>query len=211
LAGQEFHSRWRDTWKQLGVALPDQQLFREVLACYGEPRRKYHSLQHLGECLEHFDELRSETEFPQEVELALWFHDAIYDVLRKDNEARSAEWARSSVLAGGGGKISADRIQALIMATRHDAAPTGVDARVLVDIDLWILGAPDRRFDEYEQQIREEYRHVPDFLFGPKRKAILQAFLKRPRIFNTSRYVDLYENQARSNISRSLERLVGRA
>jgi len=60
LAGQEFHSRWRDTWKQLGVALPDQQLFREVLACYGEPRRKYHSLQHLGECLEHFDELRSE-------------------------------------------------------------------------------------------------------------------------------------------------------
>jgi predicted metal-dependent HD superfamily phosphohydrolase len=206
LPEREFHSRWRDAWKQLGVAPPDDKLFRELIAAYSEPRRKYHSLQHLGECLEHFDELREQAEFPPEIDLALWFHDAVYDVLRKDNEARSAEWAKASVLAASGSESSAERIHALVMATRHDAAPSGIDAQILVDVDLWILGAPQQRFDEYERQVRDEYRHVPDFLFRPKRKALLEAFLKRPRIFNTERYFERYESRARSNISRSVER-----
>jgi predicted metal-dependent HD superfamily phosphohydrolase len=93
------------------------------------------------------------------------------------------------------------------MATRHTAVPGGTDAGILVDIDLSILGAAPERFDQYERQVREEYAWVPDFLFRRERKAILKEFLARPRIFSTTHFRDRYEQQARSNIERSLERL----
>ena len=43
------------------------------------------------------------------------------------------------------------------MVTRHDAVPRSADEKALVDVDLWILGAPQERFDEYEAQVRQEY------------------------------------------------------
>jgi predicted metal-dependent HD superfamily phosphohydrolase len=93
------------------------------------------------------------------------------------------------------------------MATRHKAVPRGTDAEILVDVDLSILGAAPERFDQYERQVREEYAWVPHFLFRRERKAILKEFLARPRIFSTTHFRDRYEQQARSNIERSLERL----
>ena len=86
--------RWQTVWRELGAAKVDELLFHQLVACYSEPHRKYHTTRHLEECLSHLDRVRSEAERPGEVELALWFHDAIYDTLRKDNETRSAEWAR---------------------------------------------------------------------------------------------------------------------
>ena len=202
--------QWRDTWKGLGAAADDDELFGELIVRYSEPHRKYHTLQHLAECLEHFRELSALAEFPAEIELALWFHDAVYDVARNDNETRSADWARASLLAQSAAsamRVAAQRVHGLIMATRHDAAPAGRDAGILVDADLWILGAPAGRFDEYERQIREEYRHIPDFLFRPKRKALLQKLLRRPRLFSTGIFFARCEPQARANIARSLARL----
>ena len=93
------------------------------------------------------------------------------------------------------------------MATRHEAVPRGVDAEILVDVDLSILGASRERFDEYERQVREEYAWVPDFLYRRERGKILKDFLARPRIFSTALFRSRYEEQARSNIGRSLERL----
>jgi predicted metal-dependent HD superfamily phosphohydrolase len=93
------------------------------------------------------------------------------------------------------------------MATRHKAVPRGTDAEILVDIDLSILGAAPDRFDEYERQVREEYAWVPDFLFRRERKAILKEFLARPQIFSSTHFRGRYEQQARSNLERSLERL----
>jgi predicted metal-dependent HD superfamily phosphohydrolase len=81
------------------------------------------------------------------------------------------------------------------------------DAEIVVDVDLSILGAAPERFEEYERQIRAEYRWVPGFLFRRKRAKILQEFLARPRIFSTQTFIDRYEQQARANIARSLTRL----
>jgi predicted metal-dependent HD superfamily phosphohydrolase len=133
------------------------------------------------------------------VELALWFHDAIYDTHRSDNEERSADWAKASV--------GNARVHALVMATRHEAVPHDIDAQVLVDVDLWILGAPEERFDEYESQVRQEYGWVPGPIYRRKRKAILESFLARAAIYNTARFIERYEPQARVNLARSLARL----
>jgi predicted metal-dependent HD superfamily phosphohydrolase len=200
-------ARWQAVWRELGAATVDDLLFHQLVASYSEPHRKYHTVQHLDECLAHLDEVRSEAERAGEVELALWFHDAIYDTLRKDNEKRSAEWARESALAGGLSNEQANRVYALILVTMHDALAAGRDAAVLVDVDLSILGAETARFDEYELQIREEYSWVPGPLYRKSRRQILRGFLERERIYSTEYFLARHETRARENLTRSLDGL----
>jgi predicted metal-dependent HD superfamily phosphohydrolase len=141
------------------------------------------------------------------VEVALWFHDAVHDPRRDDNEARSAEWARSSVAAAGVPAIVAGKIGDLVLATRHVALPRAIDARVVVDVDLSILGADTKRFAEYEAQIREEYGFVPHADYRRSRAAILERFVSRPTLFGTKPFIERYEPQARANLERALARL----
>jgi predicted metal-dependent HD superfamily phosphohydrolase len=199
--------QWQQVWARLGVAAPELTVLERLIACYSEPHRKYHTVRHLDECFVKLEELRTEAHHPEEVELALWFHDAIYDTKRQDNEARSAEWARATASAANLPAAVADRIHSLVMATCHDAVPTELDEKVLVDVDLSILGEAPERFDEYERQIREEYSWVPTALFRAKRQEILRGFLARPSIFNTRRFVAAYEARARANLARSIKRL----
>jgi predicted metal-dependent HD superfamily phosphohydrolase len=201
--------RWLETWQALEVAdTPSlRNGYEEVVAHYSEPHRRYHTVRHLAECFAQWSDLRPWAERPGEVELALWFHDAVYDVSRDDNEARSANWAHSCALAAGVGREVADRVRTLVMFTRHAAEPVGIDAQVLVDTDLSILGAAPERFDEYERQVREEYEWVPEFVFRRKRQAILEEMLARPRIFSTALFFRRYEDAARSNLARSITRL----
>ena len=201
--------QWRKSWGALGVAISPVLLrdFEDLIARYSEPHRRYHTVRHLEECFEKLAEVRALAEHPGEVEIALWYHDAIYDTRSKQNEAESAALARAKVLAAGGVEKLATRISQLIMATRHDVVPNGKDAKLLVDVDLSILGATAERFDEYERQVREEYSWVPESVFRSERRRILQTILARPSIFNTQLFIDRYEQQARDNIQRSITRL----
>ncbi len=183
--------------------------FDDLVARYAEPHRKYHTLRHLDECLAVFAGYRTLAEHPAEVEVALWFHDAIYDTRSDRNEAESAALAAATVRDAGPSAECAHRIEGLVMATRHDAIPTGSDAKVLVDVDLSILAAAPERFDEYERQVRAEYAWVPDFLFRRERRKILRGFLARPAIFSTLEFRARYEARALANIRRSLEALGG--
>jgi predicted metal-dependent HD superfamily phosphohydrolase len=198
---------WRQTWQALGAAQADEALFKDLVARYSESHRHYHTLQHLRECFEQFTQARGDAQRPAEIELALWFHDAVYDVHRDDNEERSAALAHASVLAAGLARDAADRVHVLVMATRHDAPPGEPDAQLLVDADLSILGAEPARFDESDLQIRAEYAHVPDAQFREGRKRVLGSFLARPRLYCTDRFFAKYEQQARDNLRRSLARL----
>lgn len=194
---------WDALWQQAG-ATPAPALLERLLAAWSEPQRQYHTLQHLGECLANYQTLAHLPEHPLEVQLALWFHDAIYDLGRPDNEARSAEWARAEILTAGLPAAMAERVEALIMATCHHANPVGIDAEVVVDIDLWILGAPVERFDEYERQVRREYGHLPEAVFRAGRMAILEQFLARPTLYGTAEFRSRFEAVARENLGRSL-------
>ena len=204
MSPEALRANWNAAWHALGVAAPDEALCAELQRRYAEPQRHYHTMQHLGECLAWFEREQAQAEHPAEVALALWFHDAIYDVHAHDNEARSADWARQALLAAGVDAEAAERVHALVMATRHDAVPEGRDAELLIDIDLSILGAGRERFDEYERQVHAEYGFVPEEVRLPRRRAILQRFLDRKAIYATPRMHAQLEAQARINLQRSI-------
>ena len=199
--------RWRGTWTGLGVDRCDDQLFADVMRRYAEPHRSYHTTRHLEECFAKLDEGRAHAERFYEVELALWFHDAVYEVRNSDNEERSASWAQAAVSEAGIDHAIGSRVRDLILATRHDVMPSTNDAALLIDVDLAILGAPAERFDEYERQVREEYSWVPGFLFRRKRREILEGFLRRPAIYSTELFRGRYESAARANLTRSIRHL----
>ena len=199
--------QWNATWRELGAADSPalQDAFEDLVARYAEPHRKYHTLEHLDECLATFANVRALAGRPAEVEVALWFHDAIYDTRSNSNEKQSAALAASTVREALGSPECAGRVGALVMATRHVELPTDGDTRLLVDVDLSILGANPVRFDAYERQVREEYAWVPDMVFRTKRRKILEGFLARPAIFSTPYFRQRLEARARANIARSLE------
>lgn len=206
---------WAASWRELGSgsggvtpsagALPAEALFAELLARHREAHRAYHTLQHLAECFVHLEREREHALRPAEVALAIWFHDAIYEVHRHDNEERSAEWARAALLAAGAPAEVAARVQSLVLATRHaEALAEDGDAPLLIDIDLAILGATEARFAEYEAQIRIEYAHVPREAFEARRRGILAGFLAREPIYRTASMRERFEGAARRNLARAI-------
>ena len=202
-------SQWQEMWTALGAAAADEALRRDLIARYSEPHRRYHTMQHLDECFGKLQALRGLAQKPAEIELALWFHDAIYDVKRQDNEEKSAKWAQSTVIAAGLPAPVGDRVYSLVMATRHNAEPTGIDEQVLVDVDLSILGADPARFDEYERQVREEYSWVPGLVFRRERRKVLEEIIKRKTIYLSKQFIAAYEARARANLQRSIRKLGG--
>ena len=198
---------WTAAWKGLGATPPDDS-YSELVAGYADLGRAYHTLQHINECFQHFEPARDVAERAEEVELAIWFHDAVYDTKSKDSEERSARFAQRCLLDGGVAAESIDRVHNLILGTKHLNPPVGADEALLVDTDLSILGARTDRFDEYEVQVRHEYSWVPLDTYKLERSRILQRFLDRPRVYWSKHFFDTLENRARANLARSIERLL---
>jgi predicted metal-dependent HD superfamily phosphohydrolase len=202
--------RWQELLIGLSVA-PESETFSQLRSAYAQKHRAYHTSRHIDECLSLLDELKHLAEHPSEVECALWFHDAIYEPMSKLNEERSANWMAEFGAKVGLGSGSTARIRAHIMATRHVALPVDNDSRLVVDIDLAILGATPSRYEEFERDVRREYRWVPGLVYRPKRAAILKSFLDRPRIYHWDPLYERFERGARVNVSGAIQALVGRS
>jgi len=199
-------ARWAEVWAELGLK-GDPELHADLRLRYSETQRAYHTLHHVMECLELLEETRALARRPAEIELAIWFHDAIYDPRRHDNEQRSAEWAQRELRKAGAADTVTARIVELVMVTRHDAAPQDGDQELMLDIDLAILGARPSRYAEYERQIRQEYRHVPLPTYRAVRRMLLLGFLQRPQLYHTAWFRERRERTARANLERSIRAL----
>ena len=182
-----------------GLATPSG-VFEALVSRYSEPTRAYHTLQHISEGIGHLKTVRSA---PPEVAIAWWFHDAIYDPKRQDNEEKSAAWARA-VLADGPLK---PKVETLILATKLGAAAREPNARLMVDVDLAILAAPEPRYSEYEAQIRREYAFVDDATYRAERQKVLRGFTGLAYIYATPEFRNL-ETRARKNLERSINALI---
>ena len=145
-AGQQGASRHLDDarfavlWRRLGAAGSPDAVFAALSAAYAEPHRAYHGADHINDCLTQFDAVSELAHRPDEVEIALWFHDAVYDPRASDNEEKSAVWAVQALSSGGISAETAARVSHLVLATKHSALPHEPDAQFVTDIDLSILG-----------------------------------------------------------------------
>lgn len=178
-------------------------------AAYAEPARAYHTADHIRDCLAQFDLCRQIATRPNEVEAAIWFHDAVYQPGASDNEDRSASLARTSLADAGASLEVADRIAELVLATQHLSIPEEPDAALLCDVDLSILGRAPDVFNEFERRIRQEYAWVPEAQYRSGRSRILQGFLERRCIFQTDFFRERYEAPARANVARIVKELAG--
>ncbi len=182
-------------------------LLERLARRYAEPHRRYHTWEHILAC---FDARRQiiEASLP-EVDLALLFHDATYEPLATDNEARSAE-----LLVEEGRRAWLDerllqRARPLVMATKYDddSALDSEEASIVVDADLSILGSAPKTFDKYERLVRQEFVQFDDEAYASGRCFVLRALLARRTIYATRRGQRLWEARARTNLRTSLERL----
>ena len=198
---------WLALWQRLGAKGDPQAAYADLVARYAEPHRAYHNLSHIRRCLADFDAARHLAVYPDEVEWALWFHDAVYDPRAADNEAQSAALAHRVARTSDVRRASAKRIYHLVLATRHDVVPSDADQQLLADIDLASLGLPPEQFEANGRRIRQEYAFVPAEVFRPARAAILESFLSRPHVYATDLFRAEYEAQARRNLRRAVSRL----
>jgi predicted metal-dependent HD superfamily phosphohydrolase len=184
-------------------------VFDELHARYTAADRRYHDIHHIDDCLRLFDQVRRLASQPDAIELAIWFHDAIYDSHKSDNEAASASLADSALMQLSVPDALRRSVCELILATQHRVPPADPDAALLVDIDLSILGQPAAKFDAYEAGVRFEYAWVAEADFHAGRSKVLQSFLDRERIYTTKYFGAALEEAARRNLKRSLAKLAG--
>jgi predicted metal-dependent HD superfamily phosphohydrolase len=201
----QLEERWLDLWRRLGARGEPRRYYDELVALYSAPDRAYHTLAHIQQCLVECERLPAGLAEAPLLELALWYHDAIYDTRAQDSEERSAELAGRVAREVGLPEPSAARVDALIRLTKTHEVPAGdLVAAYLVDIDLAILGSEPDRFAEYDHQIRQEYGWVPAEFYEPRRRQVLAGFLGRPAIYRTPLFQALYEQRARENLQRIL-------
>lgn len=182
-----------------------EDLREDLLARWSESHRKHHTVTHLHEMLDAIGVLADDgVEFDREaVELAAWFHDAVYEIGADDNEDRSAELVRELLASS----PMRDEVARLVLATKsHKVAEDDVNGAVLSDADLSVLGSPPARYRAYADAVREEYAAVPDETFKRSRAQVLSSLL-HGQIFHTAPGRARWEEQARRNVADEIAEL----
>lgn len=179
-----------------------------LLGRWSEPHRRYHTTEHLREVLDHVGRLAEPYHDQQLVELAVWYHDAVYEVPAGEvgNEEASARLAEHELA----GHLTVERVcevgRLVRLTADHRVTAEDTDGALLCDADLAILAADRERYFAYTMAIRDEYRHVSDVQFRQGRRAVLAALLEHGPLFRTPRGASL-EEAARHNLLDEIGRL----
>ncbi|MFT5647112.1 MAG: putative metal-dependent HD superfamily phosphohydrolase [Aureispira sp.] len=187
-----------------GLKLPDSQAkeyYQQLYDLYTDSNRHYHNLVHIFNLLNLVDTYKISIEQPLLFELAVWYHDAIYNAKAKDNELQSAILVQklfSKYLDSRG----LSYVNALIMSTEgHFPKLENQDTYLFLDFDLSILAAESSVYNLYSEAIWQEYKIAYiKVLYNMGRKKVLKNFLARDKIYFSPVFFAKYEAKARQNI-----------
>ena len=200
------HSDWCALMETVGFS-ENETTFEKLVQAYSEKHRGYHNSAHINAVLAEFANVSNYADDKAAIELALWFHDAIYKIHSSTNEKDSADWARNFIVQCKGSEAFANLVDSLIMATEHNFLPTKNDEKLIVDVDLSILGSSEAKYWEFEDSIRKEYKIIPWIIYRKKRIALLEYFLKREYVFSHEYFREKYEEKAKINLERAIDKL----
>lgn len=215
LTASPINQQWlQQKWQTLTASVLAEPAVAEVVWAelsrhYSEAPRAYHNLSHIEAMLRRAESLREHIHHPATVEFAIWFHDVIYDTHLKDNEERSAEWARCAMIAMHIDEYHIPPVMECIAATAmHTSASSEItDLPLFLDIDLAILGADAGIYQAYSEAIRVEYAWVADDDYRHGRTRVIENFLERPALYCTPLMTTTFEARARHNLSTELRAL----
>ena len=209
----------RVVWEELCLRYCDDKeltdrYFNEILRRYSASSRHYHNRTHIRSLLKFCEEYNSMLIDQEVVLFSIFYHDIIYNVLRKDNELRSAKLAVKRLKALQVPASTIEQVKLYIEATKTHAVTEAVthvgDLQFFLDFDMSILAARPSSYEVYAESVRKEYRIYPDKLYYAGRKQFLQHCLQAEFIFQTPTFRKIYEPYARKNIARELESIDNR-
>jgi predicted metal-dependent HD superfamily phosphohydrolase len=179
-------------------------LWLEIFTKYSEPKRHYHTIEHLEAMINELKDVKSMIVDWDTVLLATFYHDIIYKASSNTNEEDSAKIAvqRLTEIKYPEDKIA--KCAQMILATKNHQPSEDHDINILTDADLSILGQNSEIYNAYTEKIREEYTLYPDFMYNSGRKKVMQQLLQMESIYKTAYFINKYEKQARSNIQNEL-------
>ncbi|WP_202913888.1 HD domain-containing protein [Winogradskyella ouciana] len=184
-------------------------LWKDIVDHYSNTNRYYHNLDHIQNMLSQAEDFKSHIEDYDVLVFAIWYHDIIYKSTKKDNEVKSALFAKKALKSLNFNEKRIENIENLIISTKKHQIilDENDDNAYLLDFDSSILGSDWKTYQNYTQQIRKEYKIYPEFMYKPGRKKVLQHFLERETLYFTEVYQDKFETQARENIIKELKLL----
>lgn len=207
--GIELSREWVELVSDWASADEALAIFQKLSQLYNEPGRSYHSLRHISELLSLLKKVPEPPKDLTALKLAIWFHDAIYNPKRNDNEENSAKLSKQVLtpMLYEGSSLP-NMVYTLIMSTqKHKPVSHSYDCRLMIDLDLSILGSSKERYQEYTRQIREEYSQYPSYIYKIGRKQQLHRFLDSTWIYHTAYFRNKYDQVARENIRWELKNL----
>lgn len=203
----------KQTWRALisryctNEQLIDRE-FDQLVEHYTAAGRYYHNLHHLQALLHLQQEYAPGIRNNDIIQLAIFYHDIIYNVLQSDNEEQSALAAGRFLQQTTFPPYQIITVMDYIRATKmHTGDNHDEDLDLFLDFDLSILGSPADVYMEYAKQIRQEYSVYPNDVYNPGRKRVLAHFLEQRAIYSTAAFSEQYEAQARRNIAAELQTL----
>ena len=205
--GKEFlQQQWNELCAKYEARHADiESVFAMLVHMYAEPRRAHHNLSHIQALLRYAESFRHELQNYDAVAFTIWFHDAIYNTHKGDNEEKSAELAAEMLRKLSLPRATIAAVEQMILATKkHELLNDSADLKLFLDFDLSILGTSEEVYQRYSQAIRKEYSWVPYFLYRKGRKKVLESFLKRERLYFTDTMNARCETQARRNLEGEL-------
>lgn len=179
------------------------KVFNQLVEMYTTSWRSYHNISHIQSCLNYFDACQAQAEFPDSVELAIWFHDCVYEVNAADNEARSRDWFVEQSEGFLVARLVAT-VSELIMDTVHNDVPDNRDGKLLSDIDLTSFGLP---WDEYmldSDEVDDESARFNDADPKTAKPAFLMTLMNRKPLYYSAYYLQHFEQMAQQNIRKHL-------
>lgn len=183
--------------------MPSHRVLLELTRRYNEPHRAYHNIEHIAWMLDTGRDLA----LSEEQVLAIWFHDAVYEIGSATNEEDSAALAAQLLGDEGYPEEGIARIERMVLDTKAHQ-PTIEPAGLVVDLDMAPLSIEWDAFRANTEKIYREYASYPRERIDSGRRQFFVELLARDRIFSTD-WGATRESAARANIERGLQLIPG--